>query len=247
MKILTLCLGLNYKNTPNELGGCENDAEFWGKHFADFSRRVAPASPAPILQFSAIESDVTTFFKQAQSLKKGDLCIFQYSGHGTQIRQTDGTYKEALVLYHEKTRKYELLYDYELQEMLKPLSCTTLVILDSCFSGGMDKKVKSSWDNAARCRYMLAFDIPLAFHRDVRTKQTLAQNLSSVFYMAACKKEETAADLGDMGAFSKACKSAFNAGKNTTLSVMKYAEAEIKRYQTPTSISVGGRKWLKIS
>jgi hypothetical protein len=82
----------NYKSTEvPSLNGCRND----GDKFAEFLGRKFPV-PAP--QIKRLDDEAATFdgilslFKDASSnrdIRKGDLVIFFYAGHGTRTQAPD--------------------------------------------------------------------------------------------------------------------------------------------------------------
>ena len=89
----------------------------------------------------------TTVFKIAEDLKRGDMLVFGFSGHGTQIKDEDGDeadgLDEALCLYAELPgANIDILRDdYVMTELLMPLwkahpGLDILLITDTCHSQG---------------------------------------------------------------------------------------------------------------
>ena len=89
-----------------------------------------------------VERAVMSFASEADS---DDLFVFFFSGHGTQRARPDGNHDaqdpdaidETIMLYDAA------MLDDELRALLSNVSATTLVVLDSCFSGGFAKDLVS--------------------------------------------------------------------------------------------------------
>jgi len=243
MKVQSIAIGLNYTGTPNQLGGCENDARFWQ---TVFQKKWPGDKSSHVRSTKCGHAEIIQELVDAQSLSASDLFILQFSGHGTQVPQSDGTYKEAIVLHDGQNWSY--LYDYELRAMLSKIKALSLVILDSCFSGGMDRAFLP--DGVTRRFVPYNSDMQagrMAISPTMRLSIATPKIIqSSQLYMMACDKTETAADLGDMGAFSKGCQTAINAKQRTTKQITMKAYDVCGRYQSPQYVTAGKRKTLTI-
>lgn len=99
-----------------------------------------------------VEAGLKTLFAGATF---GDQLLFFYSGHGTQIRQGTNL-EEALYLYDG------VFIDDKLTALAKDLPQGVLtVFLDSCFSGGMEKRliVVDRFDNLAAAKWTLETNV----------------------------------------------------------------------------------------
>jgi hypothetical protein len=128
-----LIVGINdYPQSTNDLQGCVNDAYDWaqvlGSKFGfeyEFLLDSEATKEAILSRLHALISEATT----------GDVVVFTYSGHGTQVldQGTDepDSYDEALYVYDG------LLLDDELRAVFDRLhpDATAYAVIDSCFSG----------------------------------------------------------------------------------------------------------------
>lgn len=149
-----LCVGINnYAGTVNDLNGCVNDANDWKQLLTEYGFKVEL-----VLDFEATRKKIlATLEKKLLESQPGDVVVFTYSGHGTQVADTSGDeedyYDEALYVYDG------VLLDDELRAVLDkaPEGVTVNVILDSCFSGTATRLL--NYYNATP-RYIKMQDIP---------------------------------------------------------------------------------------
>lgn len=127
----------DYPGTGSDLNGCLNDQ-------LDFSNKLLAEFPAFIIQTYSDEQVTRYQFLSAveraiDNLPEGAILVIQYSGHGTQVRDTSGDevdgYDEALYLHDG------VLVDDEFHALLLniPANALVVVLLDSCFSGTATK------------------------------------------------------------------------------------------------------------
>ncbi len=135
-------VGINdYKGTINDLPSCVRDAEA----FADCLNHKFGFSDIKLLTdneatLSAVSSALDWLVHGAAS---GDRLVFYYSGHGT-TQPSGNVMEEFLVLYDD------LLKDDLLSQKTQDIPDGVLtVILDSCFSGGMEKRLYETVNKAA--------------------------------------------------------------------------------------------------
>lgn len=139
----------DYPGTRNDLQSCVNDLVAIEQTiagdlgFADIKRLTD--SDATVAN---VEVALRELFKGAEI---GDQLLFFYSGHGTQV-VNGTTMEEALYLFDGS------FLDNRLVDLAKglPPGCLT-VFLDSCFSGGMEKRLFESDEqrDVARSKYAL--------------------------------------------------------------------------------------------
>lgn len=87
MERRALCVGINdYPGTGSDLAGCVNDANDWA---AALDRRGFTVTKILDKQATgaSIRNAIKTLLTQA---KRGDLVVFQYSGHGSFVPDEDG-------------------------------------------------------------------------------------------------------------------------------------------------------------
>jgi hypothetical protein len=133
-----LLIGSNYSNTTSQLFGCINDINFlkdklsntYGYKNFNILTDIAPVKPTR----NNILSNFRSFLS---SSKAGDFLFFGFSGHGSQVRDTNGD---------ETDRNDETIVGCDLQNVtddelkqiivdnIKP-NVTLFCVFDSCHSG----------------------------------------------------------------------------------------------------------------
>ena len=130
-----LVVGINRYGPPNDLPSCVHDAEA----FADLLESVYKFDQIRRLSDEEatkerIDKELSDLFKDAG---QDDRLVFFYSGHGYQHATAAGTIEEALVC--QDARFYDSSeLSAKMQELQLPAGVLTIV-LDSCFSGGVEK------------------------------------------------------------------------------------------------------------
>jgi len=132
-----VCVGINnYPGIFNDLKGCVNDANDWsallqGSFGFDVSK---------ILDSQATRANVKAALQGlVDSTNAGDVAVFTYSGHGTQVTDKNSDegdpYDEAIYLYDGT------VIDDELRVILNGIhsQATLIIISDSCFSGSVTR------------------------------------------------------------------------------------------------------------
>jgi hypothetical protein len=155
-----VCIGIDdYRGGDNDLHGCVNDARAWADLLAGrfgFARgdvrtlRNGEATRRGIL--AALEGLVA-------GARRGDVCAFIYSGHGTWIPdrgardEADGR-DEALVPWEEDFGK--LITDDELRPVLDrvPGGVAFTFIADSCYSGTVTRLIPGGPTGAGKVRFL---------------------------------------------------------------------------------------------
>jgi hypothetical protein len=131
-----VCIGINdYPGIFNDLKGCVNDAMDWSALLQSlgFETRLMLDSQATRTNIKAALQNLV------EVTSAGDVAVFTYSGHGTQVPETGSdegdTYDEAICAYDGN------IVDDELRLLLEGLhpQATLVVISDSCFSGSVTR------------------------------------------------------------------------------------------------------------
>lgn len=165
-----------------------------------------------------------------EDAKPGDKLILHYSGHGAQIptrdsdREVDGLLEVLCPIDFDRDTRETWLRDVDFMRQLKriPVGVDCTVVLDSCYSGGMDRgltldadrcfnprgerisrayPVTSSWDYEVRYKSAKEFGIkPTPF---IRTEE-----VPHICFMMGCREDQTCAEKyfngeGYRGAWSK--------------------------------------------
>jgi hypothetical protein len=130
-----LVIGIDYPGTPYALNGCVNDADAWGDVLAA-RRFVVERLTNEHATRAAILGTLRNFVTQARA---GDALVFCYSGHGTNIRDTDGDEADGRdeCLCPVDMETAGLIVDDHLFAILAQLPPRVgfTMIADSCYSG----------------------------------------------------------------------------------------------------------------
>ncbi|MCK7481777.1 MAG: caspase family protein [Candidatus Moduliflexus flocculans] len=125
----------NYPGIFNDLKGCVNDAKDWSALLQGFG-----FSTSTILDSGATKANVKAALQGLiASTNAGDVAVFTYSGHGTQVTDRSGDesdpYDEAISLYDGN------VIDDELRVILQGIhpQATLVIVSDSCFSGSVTR------------------------------------------------------------------------------------------------------------
>ncbi|WP_199235250.1 caspase family protein, partial [Azospirillum sp. TSA6c] len=127
-------IGINdYQGTINDLPSCLEDVSYFKntleRCFGFDEITVLTDAQATI---SNVSSSIASLFKDASSI---DRLVFFYSGHGS-TEKRNGIMQECLVLYDG------FFYDDDFVKLTRNIPSGVLsVVLDSCFSGGMEKQL----------------------------------------------------------------------------------------------------------
>ena len=127
----------DYPGSANDLRGCLNDQE-------DIAKRLKELWPDFIIhKYADSYATVSNFLNQlrrhVEALKPGSVLFIHYSGHGTQVYDTNGDesdgYDEALYLHDGPVA------DDRLNEILQkiPDGANVVLAMDCCFSGTITK------------------------------------------------------------------------------------------------------------
>ncbi|MEY4934041.1 MAG: hypothetical protein RIS64_400 [Bacteroidota bacterium] len=193
----------NYPIPAHRLNGCVNDAQ----SFSAYLKRFADANGLPIqtvelFDEKATRQGVINGFAHFDAAKNGDMCVFYYSGHGSQMPapkefwdESDGQ-SETMVCYDSRLPKGRDLADKELGYLLWKATGDKdvhfLVVTDCCHSGTItrDLNVKSRMADAAvtqsKAREYLGFS------EYVKTGNSIQPPAARHIHLSAAKDNETA-------------------------------------------------------
>lgn len=154
-----LLIGINqYQNPANNLQGCVPDAQDFASTLKTFG---FPASKQKMLinEQATTDNILSALDWLVKDLAAGDVCIFYYSGHGSQVadlnnEETD-RYDEIICPYDVSWYNGKYITDDQLYEKFSkqaPEGVRIDVVLDSCFSGSATRRVESesqSWSTTS--------------------------------------------------------------------------------------------------
>jgi hypothetical protein len=238
MKKQALLVGINDYQGINDLQGCINDVTnvrsllktFFG--FSNSEIRVLTDSRA------TKKNILSRLSKMVKSAVNGDFLIFQFSGHGSQIRDRKGDeladHMDELICPYDMNWDDGFITDDMLREILQELKkgVRMEILLDSCHSGTGTREISRNtssaefeWQSAKNrylrppvdieCRYLGEEDL-LKPARSFRTDREIVMNH---ILWAGCRDNQTSADAMINGNYNGAfsyyfCKHVRESGGN---------------------------------
>jgi hypothetical protein len=207
-----LCIGIDdYQDRP--LSGCVNDARRWGEALEGLGFEVDFRFNDAATRQAIIED----LGNRIASASAGDVLVFQYSGHGTQLPDLDGDESdrmdEAFVPYDYFTGSF--LVDDDLADLLGrlPQGVIMTLFMDCCHSGTISRFAPAVRPNVTvdeRVRFLPASHDLIEAHRNFREglpprEQPQSEaSLPGVIHFAACQDNEYAWESGGQGDFTAA-------------------------------------------
>lgn len=235
----SLHIGLNYENSPYELPDCDLDS-------VEMQRRARAQGYRTSLQNGIYTAD--EFLADLVSLRenstKTGTALITYSGHGTQWHDRDSQepdkQEEALCFWNGT--EIEVFSDDNLRTLLGEFKGTVIVVLDSCFSGGMERVSNPPPSNMKK--RFVPFD---PNWKAAKAQPSFSRAVSAVgnklYYVFASKEDEVSWSTGQGGLFTKAFCAAYDQsfGKHRTISrLTTAARKSCAGEQTPNFFSYGG-------
>jgi hypothetical protein len=203
-----LLVGINYYNTPYRLNGCIEDIvnmrnmliDAYGYKAADIVILHDSTDPK-VIKANGLPTGINILnYLYALALKSGGLeeVWFHYSGHGAQIRDTNGDEASGFddVIVPSDFQGRGFLVDDDLYRFINLIKCRAVLLFDSCHSGTV-------------CDLPWSFECkPASYLKTKNNKYTLKNQ--NVYMFSGCKDDQTSADTYDsttktyVGAFSRA-------------------------------------------
>lgn len=153
LNVKALLVGINYRGTRNQLGGCINDV-------LNSKNRILSVYPTANIELltddtanKPTRANILDNLKRlVNNCKPGDTLVFHYSGHGSQVQDIHGDAHDGLdeticpidfmvprtVRYHGKTFRVDSqILNNEIHEIISviPKGVKFLMLSDSCHSG----------------------------------------------------------------------------------------------------------------
>lgn len=230
-----ICVGLNYKGTSSELGGCENDAK-------NMKKLLTSQGFNTEILFSVSVKDLVerlNFIKSVHT--KDDTFVLTYSGHGTKLfssKESD-SYDEALVLHKNG---YEYLVDDDLRSLLESISGNVFYVLDSCYSGGMERFTNPYFKGKlGKRKFTISNKLTSELPR-FKADKNLQNRLYGIF---ASDEKEVSWDLGDRGLFTDQFLKELKVN-NRISTVIKNVREGCQGRQTPRWFTNSGNGYKKL-
>ena len=220
-----LCVGIDtYPTAP--LGGCVNDARAW----ADTLGRLGFETSTLVNQDATRDAIVGRLMALVNDSRQGDVIVFQYAGHGTQVPDLDGDESdgdtprddEALCPYDFASG--ELLIDDDMRKIFRrmPEGVNLTCFFDCCHSGTITRFAVGGRAPVVppgkRARFITADDGLIAQYAAKRRSAGLPklnghdqEEMREVVF-SACLSSEVALESKGHGDFTRNAIQVFNRG-----------------------------------
>lgn len=180
-------IGLNYYNTENQLQGCINDCENIEKKyrslgFSEVTKCIESLDHSGNCE-PTVANVVTSLLDWVESAKAGDFLAFHYSGHGTQVEDTNGDESD-----HKDEAIYlldDIISDDDLNKILVqhlPDGVKLRCLFDCCHSGTI-------------------LDLPYLWKKNTLIPKSVAFSRESndlqkrdILMISGCRDDQTSAD-----------------------------------------------------
>lgn len=216
MKVSSLHVGINDYPRPNKLSGCVADLAPI-QQFLFTHTNLNKANTRVLTDKQATRLNIMTGL-QWLAQQQVDVAVFQYSGHGSRVRDTDGDeatgYDQAIVPVDFQSKGLILDDDLQLAYRKFPPQTRIVVIFDSCFSDKSDRGIINTIKNAfsrSKSRVLPTEQVGAEALRQTYKGRGLIVNPGQprdVVLLAGCRDFETSADayfgskIGYRGAFT---------------------------------------------
>jgi len=234
-----LFIGINYFNTPSKLNGCIDDVlnmrnlliDAFGFSLADIMILRDDTTNAALMPN---KKNILQSLTELVAISAGCTEIWiHYSGHGTQISDTNGdeVLKLDQVIVPSDYQRSGYIVDDDLYAILKGVKCKTILLFDSCHSGTV---VDLPWS--------FVYHNPSSYMIQNNNNNTLTN--TEIFMFSGSRDDQTSEDIyladqrQSVGAFTNAFISSVRARKHEVSFLTLYRDicmflAENKFSQVP--------------
>ena len=223
-KGISVHIGLNrvdpdhYEGWDGALAACEFDA----KDMRTLAKKLGFESTLLLTPQATAQAVTSAILAAAKSLAKGDIFLLTYSGHGGQVRDTNGDERDRMdetwVCYDRQLVDDEL---YALWSKFKA-GVRIFVLSDSCHSGTVVRNVPAFVSGGPRVRAMprsVGEKVEKAhakLYRSIQQENTPSEKAvvrSSTLLISGCMDNQFSMDGDRNGAFTGTLKKVWNGGK----------------------------------
>lgn len=185
-----LLIGINYYDTPSaSLKGCVNDVvnmrnmlvDAYGYTLENITvLRDDAVDPINKPTAANIVRNMISIISKSRSLKE---IWIHYSGHGSQIRDTNGDETDRLdeVIVPSDYSRVGLITDDLIYEIVKQSRCPTIMVFDNCNSGSI-------------CDLMWNFNSNSSRHISIKKNNNKSIANPNIYCFSGCRDEQTSAD-----------------------------------------------------
>ena len=195
-----LLVGINnYPGTSNDLMGCVNDVQNMQNLLVSMFGFVTEN----ISMLTDREATTANILKGLEALvadaQRGDLLIFHYSGHGSQVADPEGDEPDQLdeiLCPYDLDWKTKMIRDDDLKRIFDPLPSGVHleVFLDSCHSGTGLKVIPDLNGSYRRIRFMAPPERLRRISLPTAVRATAIRPPKVKVLWAACRSDQYASD-----------------------------------------------------
>ena len=201
-----ICVGINAYPGVNQLYGCVPDAQLWARTLGSLgfqTQLMLDANATYDGLLSALKSLIS-------SSKRGDVIVFQYSGHGTSIPHENGQEPDEAMVPFDFFTKGALLIDKELANVFNtiPDGVNFTCFFDCCHSGDLDRLLLAG--TTSRARFIHLNPAQIALYNQFAGKRALhllpspaSRSVQRDISFAACSRSESAIETNGQGDFTQ--------------------------------------------
>lgn len=196
-----LTIGLNYPRSPYELGGCVNDAKGYALRFKQRGAQVAGRWQDTYTPGELFD-DIEYLKERATSNSRTVICS---SSHGIEFPDftKESGMGQGICLWDG--RNIHVVDDSDFSQAVRQIPGSVFVILDSCYSGGMDRMVAKPQQPGMKKRCIPFDPDTMKIYQPAPEKrQSLFPALpgNKTYWLFASKANEVSWDTGKNGLFS---------------------------------------------
>lgn len=255
-----LLIGINYFGTPNELKGCISDVHKMKQYLLT---RGFTDTPTTMVVLTDDQQDpyktptrvniLNAFNWLIGGAKSGDSLFFQFSGHGSQVKDTSGDEEDGLdetILPIDWKTGGQIIDDEIHNFVVKPLpfGARLTAIMDCCHSGtGMDLPFIFGGSQVGNYEMALSNKGKKKSKELFSNAQSKGESVGDVILFSGCRDDQTSADVTTAMSSGGAMTTAFlkASAMNTNNPYLTYAQLLValrdclKTYSQVAQLSTG--------
>jgi hypothetical protein len=220
-KKTALCVGIDHYPAPNTLKGCVNDVLKWEAALNQEGFTVTKLTD----QGATHANIVAALRKLVTEAGSGDVLVFHYSGHGTQVTDADGDetdgQDEALVPIDFDAGAFLIDDDIRAVFNLLPPGVNLTAFVDCCHSGTITRMIgrnanpppdgavprylqseDNQWENWMRAHARFREHVAQTYALPIGKRSLVTNNDIRWVNFSACDSTEVAYELNGNGAFT---------------------------------------------
>jgi ParB-like chromosome segregation protein Spo0J len=227
-----LCVGIDKYGAPYDLAGCVNDATNWAKTLRSLDFDVTTLHDRAATRGAILES----FGALVRAARPGDVIVFQFAGHGTQVDDLDRDEDDSLdeAFCPADFADGRLLIDDDIKSVVASVQpgVNLTCFIDCCHSGTITRALipgarPGSVPPGSRARYIPYSPDISNLHRafrespegraetDAGTRAVPATMMREVCF-SACQPHEVAYETAGAGQFTTRAVAALTSGASFT-------------------------------